>query len=583
MEWMTTVNAPGSVYLMQGNEAVVRGALEAGIDFAASYPGSPSSQVLSMLGNAADRFNFYAEWSTNEVVAFEACLGASFAGARALCIVKQNGLLVLGDALCCGALSGIRGGLVLITSDDPDSHSSTNEFDSRHMADMADVPMLEPTCMQEAKDLLPYAFELSEQLKQIVMIRLTTRVCHGRGNVVLGKLPEGEKRKFRVDEWDRMLCMNLLHGQMLDKLDKVQGVFESCEFNHYEGPENPEALVIAGGTGRMYTLEALEDLGLKDRIGLLSLATIWPLPEKLITSYLKKISRILVVEEVDPVLQRGIYAIAGKNGLAVDILGRDGGKLLPRTQELNPDVVRKALMQFMNIEADTGELQTREDKGLEIPDRELSFCAGCPHRATFFLLKQAVRRQKSQVAVVGDIGCYSLDMVLNTIGYPKPLTVSGYTSDFFGKDPVNFPGHPEYAEKFSVDDFAAAFIRLEGGVILDFRISWAMNMDTPGDTIILGTKAGLRVPSTECWNGSIGGPLKLYRTIAGSDVETEIPERRNDEDNFYNKIRYFIDAVKTGGKAPVPSSQILYNQAIIDGIARSAKLGREVEIEIPEI
>ncbi|MBQ6118925.1 MAG: Gfo/Idh/MocA family oxidoreductase [Clostridia bacterium] len=187
------------------------------------------------------------------------------------------------------------------------------------------------------------------------------------------------------------------------------------------------------------------------------------------------------------------------------------------------------------------------------------------------------------IGALADIGCYSLDMVLNAIGYPKPLTVSGYTSDFFGKDPVNFPGHPEYADAFSVDDFAAAFIRLEGGVILDFRISWAMNMDTPGDTIILGTKAGLRVPSTECWNGSIGGPLKLYRTIAGSDVETEIPERRNDEDNFYNKIRYFIDAVKTGGKAPVPSSQILYNQAIIDGIARSAKLGREVEINIPEI
>jgi len=162
----------------------VRGALEEGIDFAASYPGSPSSQVLSMLGNAADRFNFYAEWSTNEMVAFEAYLGASFAGARALCIVKQNGLMVLGDALCSGALSGIRGGLVLITSDDPDSHSSTNEFDSGHMADMAEVPMLEPTCMQEAKDLLPYAFELSEQLKQIVMI------CGigGQGNILASEL-----------------------------------------------------------------------------------------------------------------------------------------------------------------------------------------------------------------------------------------------------------------------------------------------------------------------------------------------------------------------------------------------------------
>ncbi len=187
------------------------------------------------------------------------------------------------------------------------------------------------------------------------------------------------------------------------------------------------------------------------------------------------------------------------------------------------------------------------------------------------------------IGALADIGCYSLDMVLNAVGYPKPLTVSGYTSAFFGKDPVTFPGHPEYAELFGVDDFAAAFVRLEGGIILDFRISWAMNLDTPGDTIILGTKAGLRIPSTECWNGSIGGPLKIYRTIAGSDVETVVPERKNSQDNFYSKIRLFVDAVKEGGTAPVPSSQIIYNQAIIDGIAKSAELGREIEIEIPEI
>ena len=187
------------------------------------------------------------------------------------------------------------------------------------------------------------------------------------------------------------------------------------------------------------------------------------------------------------------------------------------------------------------------------------------------------------IGALADIGCYSLDMVLNAIGYPKPLTVSGYTSDYFGKDPVNYPGHPEYADVFSVDDFAAAFVRLEGGVILDFRISWAMNLDTPGDTIILGTKGGLRIPSTECWNGSIGGPLKIYRTIAGEDVETLIPEKEDKVDNFYKKIRLFVDAVKNGGASPVPSSQIIYNQAIIDGIARSAKAGREVEIEIPEI
>ena len=194
-----------------------------------------------------------------------------------------------------------------------------------------------------------------------------------------------------------------------------------------------------------------------------------------------------------------------------------------------------------------------------------------------------IEDETAGLGALADIGCYSLDMVLNAVGYPKPLTVSGYKSDFFGKDPVTYPNHPEYAEKFGVDDFAAAFIRLEGGIVLDFRIAWAMNLDTPGDTIILGKKAGLRIPSTECWNGSIGGPLKIYRTIAGSDVETEIPERDNGEDNFYKKIRLFVDAVKYGRPAPVPSSQILYNQAIIDGIARSAKLGREVEINIPEI
>lgn len=187
------------------------------------------------------------------------------------------------------------------------------------------------------------------------------------------------------------------------------------------------------------------------------------------------------------------------------------------------------------------------------------------------------------IGALADIGCYSLDMVLNAVGYPKPLSVSGYTSDFFGKDPGYYDTHPEYADVFSVDDFAAAFIRLEGGIVLDFRISWAMNLDTPGDTIILGKKGGLRIPSTECWNGSIGGPLKIYKTVAGEEVEIEIPEKEDNVDNFYKKIRLFIDAVKEGKEPPVPSSEILYNQAIIDGIARSAALGREIRIEIPEV
>ena len=201
-----------------------------------------------------------------------------------------------------------------------------------------------------------------------------------------------------------------------------------------------------------------------------------------------------------------------------------------------------------------------------------------------------IENETAGLGALADIGCYSLDMVLNAIGYPKPLTVSGYKSDFFGKDP-NYCGYPkaqreEYAKLFGVDDFAAAFIRLEGGVVVSFRIAWAMNLDTSGDTIIYGTKGSLRIPSTECWNGTVGGDLTIYHEVAGKQVETKIPQiipKADAPSNFDKKIRSFLDAVKNGGTAPVPSSQILYNQAILDGIARSAEIGREIEIEIPEI
>ena len=198
-----------------------------------------------------------------------------------------------------------------------------------------------------------------------------------------------------------------------------------------------------------------------------------------------------------------------------------------------------------------------------------------------------IEKDKGAIGALGDIGCYSLDMVLNAIGYPKPLTVSGYTSDFFGKDPEYFEaeGKPaEYANIFGVDDFGAAFIRLEGGIVLDFRIAWAMHLDTPGDTIIMGTKGSLRIPSTECWNGSIGGALKLYQRIAGKDVVTEFPMLAPLEKGcFYYKIRSFVDAVKNGGDAPISSKEIIINQAIIDAINKSSKLGQEVKVEIPEI
>ena len=200
-----------------------------------------------------------------------------------------------------------------------------------------------------------------------------------------------------------------------------------------------------------------------------------------------------------------------------------------------------------------------------------------------------IEKSTGGIGALGDIGCYSLDMVLNAVGYPKPLTVSGYTSNFFGTNPLyatpdaNHTAE-ENAARFSVDDFAAAFIRLEGGIILDFRISWAMHLDTPGDTVILGKKGALRIPSTDCWNGTVGGPMTLYHDLAGERAQTTVPIIENKGPGlFEKKIRSFVDAVKYGLPAPVPSSQILYNQAIIDGICKSAQVGHEIAIEIPEI
>lgn len=193
-----------------------------------------------------------------------------------------------------------------------------------------------------------------------------------------------------------------------------------------------------------------------------------------------------------------------------------------------------------------------------------------------------IEKDTGGIGAVGDIGSYSLDMLMGAVGYPKPLTVSGYTSAFFGKDPAYYPTHPEYAEKFKVDDFAAGFIRLEGDIILDFRISWAMNMDTCGDALILGTKGGLRIPSTECWNGEFDKPLTIYKTIGDTTLQYQVPMKPT-SDLFYKKLRSFVDAVKNGGKATVPSSEIVYNQAIIDGIVRSAEQGREITVDIPEI
>lgn len=201
-----------------------------------------------------------------------------------------------------------------------------------------------------------------------------------------------------------------------------------------------------------------------------------------------------------------------------------------------------------------------------------------------------IEKDTAGIGALGDIGCYSLDMVLNAIGYPKPLTVTGYKSAFFGTNPKyatpdKFHTAEENAKRFSVDDFAAAFVRLEGDIVLDFRIAWAMHPDTSGDTIIYGTEGALRIPSTECWNGTVGGAMTLYHDVCGEQTSTTIPIIKNPARAglFDIKIRSFLDAIKNGTPAPVPSSQILYNQAIIDSIVKSAECGHEINVEIPEL
>ena len=201
-----------------------------------------------------------------------------------------------------------------------------------------------------------------------------------------------------------------------------------------------------------------------------------------------------------------------------------------------------------------------------------------------------IEKDTAGIGALGDIGCYSLDMVLNAIGYPKPLTVTGYKSAFFGTNPKyatpdKFHTAEENAKRFSVDDFAAAFVRLEGDIVLDFRIAWAMHPDTSGDTIIYGTEGALRIPSTECWNGTVGGAMTLYHDVCGEQTSTTIPIIKNPARAglFHIKIRSFLDAIKNGTPAPVPSSQILYNQAIIDSIVKSAECGHEINVEIPEL
>ncbi|HNW27738.1 MAG TPA: indolepyruvate ferredoxin oxidoreductase, partial [Spirochaetota bacterium] len=311
----------GARYLMMGNDAIVRGALEANVNVASAYPGTPSSEIIENLSKASQKRNIYVEWSVNEKVALEVAFAASIAGLRSICAMKQNGVNVASDFLLHVALSGTRGGIVLLHCDDPGALSSINEGESRHFARMIELPLLEPGDFQEAREMTRWAFELSEELRSIVIMRSVTRLSHASGNVTLGRLgtPDGKARfKYEAVPGDPdsgpVITMPVPphHALLQEKLKKAIAIFEKSPFNTYTGPEKPELLIITCSACNLYSREAVHLLNAQDRVGILKIGTTWPLPPKLVARHLAMTDRVLFVEEVLPFLEENVKVIAAE-------------------------------------------------------------------------------------------------------------------------------------------------------------------------------------------------------------------------------------------------------------------------------
>lgn len=425
-------DAPGKELLLMGNEAIARGALEAGISVAAAYPGNPSSEIIGSLAEVAQQMGIYVEWSVNEKVALEVAAAAATSGLNALVAMKQNGLNVASDFLFNLNLTGIRGGLVLVVCDDPSGISSTNEQDSRIAAVPADLPLLEPATFHEAKDMIRYAFELSRTIQNVCLVRSVTRISHARGNVTLGSLP----RERPIPHFDTSMTLSSLpvsisHPAAHIRLQQAKDLLEHSQFNEYQGPDRPELLVIACGSGVLFTVEAIRKLELESRVGLLKIGVTWPLPESLILKHLKNTERALFVEEVDPFLESNVLALFGRHNKslpAIEFFGKKSGTV-PDLGELSPGLVLDVLSRLTG--APTAQTDRRYASEAEdalarfCPARSLAFCPGCPHRASYWALKTALALDGRDGVVFGDIGCYGLGVLATGYHQSKTLHAMG--------------------------------------------------------------------------------------------------------------------------------------------------------------
>ncbi len=411
-------DSPGEANLLMGNEAIARGAIEAGVAFASAYPGNPSSEIITVLGSHAEELGIYVEWSTNEKVAIEAAAGASYAGLRSICAMKQNGLNVASDFISNVVLTGVGpGGMVLVVADDPGGISSSNEEDTRYFSRLLEVPLLEPGGFQEAKDMTKFAFELSEETGLMVMIRSVTRISHGRGNVVYSEIQKANK-KAHFDTARTVLSFPVpwTHKVLHDKMAAIKDKFEEAEFNRYEGPKGAELIVIASGAAYLYAKEAVNLLDLGKKVGVLKLGTTFPLPEEFIARNLKGTAKVLVAEEVLPFLESSVkeaYANHVKDLGIVEFFGKASGHL-PKENELSPDILAASIASIMGTQYVPVQPEYQAKiMSLALPNspyRALTFCAGCPHRASYWDLKNALKLDGRDGFIVGDIGCYTIGL-----------------------------------------------------------------------------------------------------------------------------------------------------------------------------
>ncbi|MFH1976104.1 MAG: indolepyruvate ferredoxin oxidoreductase subunit alpha [Pseudomonadota bacterium] len=408
---------PGNKMLLLGNEAIARGAVEAGLAFAATYPGTPSSEISLNFFKISQESDLYFEYSTNEKVALEVAAAAANSGVRSMCIMKHVGLNVAADALMTLAYVGVKGGLVIITADDPFMFSSQNEQDNRYYGKLSGLPVIEPSSVQEAKEMMPYAFDLSEELQEPVLFRTTTRINHSTAIVELGKIrkrvTKGSYKKDPLNCVTVPAVSRKLHVKLLKNIEKASNISDNSIYNFTEG--KGDFGIICNGVSYIYVSDAVKDLNLEDKIKILRVGFSHPMPAKLIKTFLKECKKVLVVEEGEPYMEEAVKAFAQEEGLTLPIRGK-GEDLFSRLYEFDPAMVRKCIAKF--FDAASPAPKTVDLSGIpELPQRPPNLCAGCSHRATFYAVKKAA--EGLETIYPTDIGCY-------TLGFLPPLGMGDF-------------------------------------------------------------------------------------------------------------------------------------------------------------